>query len=390
MQMSKWYKMKKHESQSITISKDEKETYLNTLDNYMFALSNHLSSYNFTKEESFVYEYGKKQKWNLDRLPKQDAKNRNLADLVDRVRREFRWFSWVFNSEDPNNNMGYFNEINIFRESGFPWVHDHIDLGIIKKNSDEILKEIPSYDDMAKYYKLLCTEDEYKLNEVLDKVKRLQVDAMKRNFLENLKTSELLDWRMGEISQEPKINKLFSLGAEEAYNIQFINYSIAEGLFQLFDMDLWQDNIHPQVIDSSNPTISSELRQELKSYGGNITSWFMISDIDKKFEGLHPVRASKSTLGPFENRYLTKPLDSFPPLLISTQILNEDPDYSVLRFKKSSAYAPNHKETKDGSLRQDVLRQDWEEEMIVCEPKYAKRLSESILGSNITIIESNK
>jgi len=207
---------------------------------------------------------------------------------------------------------------------------------------------------------------------------------MKRSFLEQLQDTELLGWQSTGHSFL-RAEKVRPLGGEELWNLSLIRYDLASSMFQLYVMDIWQDLRDKQITEEKNGEIkvSSQLQQALR-FGKDNAAWYILKEIDQQFKSLHPVHVSRALVGPFENKYLTKP-DS-PPLSITRELLAEDQNVGLFRFSRQYSYAPNH-ETHGKELRQIIHRDDWRDEFIICPARYSSRVGKSVLGTNVKILE---
>ncbi len=365
-----------------TLTGEAKSAYLRRLDLALGVLAKELSCTPQISQK--LKDFGDKEGWDWSRIP---AKNTYglITQQVQRIQEEYRWFDWNYNAEDPSKNRGYFTEVNISTQYGLPWFLNFTTLHRLRKEAPELLKRIPACSELAKQLKDTLLEDVLETEAVPDKTKKLHQQAMKRNFLEQLKDAELLGWESSKYCLTPKVTKLVSLGVEELWNLTFARYSPATGMFQAYAIDLWQDMRDKQIKETENGTVISPLLDRALDFSKDNAAWYVIQEIDDRFDSLHPVHVSKCLIGPFENRYLTYPQD-IEPLPITTELLKEDSDAALLRFSRQYSYAPNSQET-DGKVRQIIYREDWRDEVIVCPAAYAPRVASSVLGTNVRIFE---
>ena len=151
-------------------------------------------------------------------------------------------------------------------------------------------------------------------------------------------------------------------------------------------IDAWQDIRDPQITETEpgRGKISRELERSF-TFGRDNVAWYILKTLDERFQGLHPVHVTRALIGPFETRYLTKP-GSIKRLPVTDDILAHDPHAGLLRFSRQYAYAPNHEEHKE-TVRQVIHREPWADEFIVSPTRYAPKVSASVLGTNVRIIE---
>ena len=368
-----------------SLTGEEKTRYLHQLNDALTVLAN---SYTSSHDElsPALKTFGEKNDWNWSRLPSQPKTNQTIGELLNLVRREYQWFDCQDHEQDPAQNQGYFENIDVSAEAGLPWSFDFISLHRLRGEARSRLEKMPSYEDTALELRSLLTEDFVDMGEVPARVKEIHKTAMKRNFLEQLQSAALLGWESTGYSLPPQARKISSLGGEELWNISLIRYSPASSMFQLFTLDLWQDIREPQITmsDKGTPIVSPKLDAALK-FGEDNAAWYIIQSIDEKFLSLHPVHVSRGLVGPFENKYLTKP-DQIKTLPITAELLKGDQKAALLRFSRQYAFAPNHQEV-EGRLQQVVYREDWREEAIVCSARYASRVASSVLGTQVKVIQ---
>jgi len=367
------------------ISGERKDDYLKRLDSALTAITSNLQLGMSGSHLERLNEFASQNSWEMHRLPRFQDTYQRLATLNDRVRQEYDWLQWHDDKPNPINNFGYFEEIGISSRSGLPWVWDFVALSRLKKDVDEELARIGSHEGLLRDFRRLLIEDYVDCEEVPSNAQRIHSQAMKRRFLEKLKESEIIGWKNRGRDPVFSIDKTADLGGEKLWNISCINYSRAESMFYLLVIDLWQDILNPPEIreDNDKVEVSDQLRNRLSGFSGN-EAWYVIKAIDDAFPSLHPVHVSKARVGPFENRYLLRPSQTPLPGLI--ELLKMNPDEGFLRFSRQYSYAPNH-EVVGNNQRQILYRTDWSDEIITCPPSFSAQLSDSVLGTDIRIIE---
>lgn len=365
---------------------EEKAAYLSRLAVSLSALAQGFSLEKDDAKLVTLREFGTVNKWDWSRLPKQESASRQLSELVQRVRSEYSWFDWNVSSKDQSKNRGYFETLNISAQSGLPWVFDLIELHRLRKEAAAELAKLPTYDLLGRRYRDMLLEDYVQEADIAAKTTELHKTAMKRSFLEQLQNTELLGWEASKFSMLPKPRKVISLGGEELWNITFITHSLARGQFQLYVIDVWQDNREPQIVDNGSGEfkVSPQLTAALR-FGEDNAAWYILRTIDEQFKSIHPVHVTRALLGPFENRYKTK-ADSIDPLPITAVLLAADLTVGLFRCSRQYTYAPNH-EPYGEELRQVISKEDWRDEIIVCPAAHSSEVSRSVLGTNIRIIE---
>ncbi len=367
-----------------TIEGKEKNAYLRQLDFYLDTLIKDLAIENDVVNTPIIRDFGESHNWNWTRLPKNPGTYKAIAQLIQRVRKEYSWFDWK-TFEDPSKNFGYFEQLNISPGSGLPWVFDFVELHRLKKEASKLLDKTRSYADIAKDLETVLLEDNVEVSEVTEMAQKMHKEAMKISFLEKLKDSELLRWESTEHSLPPIATKVIPLGGEDLWNIKFISYSPSKSLFSVYVIDLWQDNREPQITESEGVgNISQELSSSLRFSEDN-SVWYVLKKIDETFKSLHPVHASRAILGPFESKYLTKPTN-LKMLQTTKEILEENKNFGLLRLSVQYAFAPNHESKEE--IRQVIYREDWCDEFIVCPARYSSRISSSVLGTRVRILEA--
>ncbi len=364
---------------------DEQSRYLSQIDKFLGVLAQNLV---FEKEADHfktMEDFAKRKDWDWQRLPKFTNTYKTLSNMVQTVREEYQWLDWQTSKDDPSKNKGYFEEANINASSGLPWQFDFIALNKLKKSAPDKLKKLPSFTKLAQNLDRLLLQDDVEIGNVSGVAEDIHKQAMRINYLEQLKDATLLGWESSDL--KPTITKLKSFAGETQFNISFVNYSLASGMFQAYTIDLWQDIRETHIEKDSNGEyqLTNQLRSALKFNSDSLAAWYVLKKIDEGFESLHPVHVSKSLIGPFETKYQTGS-NEIPQLPITKELLEEDPEAGFLRFSRQYTYAPNHK-TKGKELAQVIYREDWRDEMIITPAKYSSRVADSVLGTQIRIIE---
>ncbi len=370
--------------QSREIKNGEKARSLHQLDRALSALVTGLKIEK--PEDRNLKEFGNAESWNWNRLPKENKTYQIIADLVERVRQEYLWFGWQINSEDPSQNRGYFDKLELSAISGLPWLFNFIELHRLRKTAKESLKEAQSYESLVRDFRKLLLEDHVEIAEVEAKSKEINKAAMRKNFLEQIQDAELLGWESTSYSKKPEARLVLSLGGEQLWNVSFVKYSPSSSMFEIYVVDLWQDVREPLITEANGKAVVSPALEKAFDFGKDNASWYILQSLDKKFKSIHPVHVSRSLVGPFETKYLTNP-DDIQILPITQELLAEDSNTALLRFSRQYCYAPNH-QVEGEELRQVVPRQNWTDEIIVCPAHYSSRVSKSILGTNVRILEA--
>jgi len=371
---------------SASLSGEEKRQYLHQLDISLEVLAKELLIHKNIEEDPRVSAFGAEQKWDYSRMPQTLYTNRMLALAVEKIRHEYSWFDWITGKENVLENRGFFEEISVNPGSGLPGPFDHIALSNHKKNVKDLLREIPTYEGLFERAKSILTEDYVELSEIQKAIEEIHTSAMKRNFVNLLSEAKLVNWEQTSKNFKPVAQKIRSLGGEELWNLFYIKYSLASGVFQAYVIDFWQDVRDPQVTEDErgNVTVSSALETSLNFADDNSSS-YVIKSLDGKFKSIHPVHTSRILVGPFENKYQTVP--NWQQLDITKELLKEDQSAALLRMSKKYSFAPNHRTNSDGELSQITYPQDWSEEYIVCAARYAQKVSSSILGTHVKVLQ---
>ncbi|MBI5066196.1 hypothetical protein HZA97_08225 [Candidatus Woesearchaeota archaeon] len=370
--------------QSYEIKNGEKARYLHQLDRALSALVTGLKIEK--PEDQDLKEFGDTNNWNWNRLPRENKTYEIIADLVERVRQEYRWFDWQINSEKPSQNKGYFSKLELSAISGLPWLFNFVELHRLRKTAKELLKDSQDYASLAKELRKLLMEDYVELEQVAVKSREISEKAMKKNFLEQIQGAELLSWESTSYSKKPEARLILSLGGEQLWNVSFVKYSPAPSMFEIYVVDLWQDVREPLITEANGKTVVSPVLERAFDFGRDNAAWYILKTLDEKFKSIHPVHVSRALIGPFENKYLTNP-DNIQPLPITGELLKEDPNTALLRFSRQYCYAPTHK-VEGEEFRQVVPKQNWTDEIIVCPSHLSSRVSRSILGTNVRIFEA--
>ncbi len=371
---------------SISLSGEEKTRYLHQLDLALKILSNELSIHKNIEEDPKLAAFGNQEKWDYSRLPQVSHTNSMLSLAVERVRQEYTWFDWITGKENALENKGFFEEITIDPGSGLPGPFDHIALTNHKKNVKDLLREIPTYELLFEKAKSVLTEDYLEVDEVSKEIKNIHTAAMKRNFVNLLSQADIINWESTSKSFKPIAQKIRSLGGEELWNLFYIKYSLASGVFHAYVIDFWQDIREPQVTvaEDGKTTVSTALENSLTFADDNASS-YVIRSLDDKFKSIHPVHVSRILIGPFENKYQTMP--NWQKLPVTKELLSEDSNAALLRMSKKYSFAPNHRINSEKELRQITYMEDWSEEYIVCAARHAPRVSSSVLGTHVKVLQ---
>ncbi len=372
---------------SHTLQEPEKSRYLRQLDHALRVLIHNFSSESDTNQQQAVVEYGMTKNWDWRRVPRHQNTYQTLGRLVERVRQEYQWFDWLTFPDNPLKNRGHFEELDISAEAGLPWMYSFLQLQNLKRDAPQLLKKTPGYDDTAKSLRDLLTQDNEEIATVPDKAKELHKQAMKRNFLEQLQKTELLGSELGQLSMTPEVTKLLNVGVENLWNIVYLQFLPGSSMFEAYILDCWQDNrSQPEIVEDKygRGTLSPSFHGALR-FGKDNAAWYILQSIDEKFPSIHPVHVSRALIGPFETKYTTfkSEIEHLP---ILDELLKEDESAGLFRFSRQYAYAPNHEEVQ-GEVRQVVERELWADECIVAPARFASRVAQSVLGTNVRVFE---
>jgi hypothetical protein len=372
--------------QSADISGEEKENYLSGLNKSLGLLSSVVREGMTLNQKDAIKRFADENKWDLTRLPDMEESHRITADLIDRIIQGYKWFSWDNKNPDASQNKGYFKKIGISVSSGLPWFFDFVTLGRLKKEAEEMLRKIPHYRESALTLQNVLMQDYVETGDVSVVARKHHEDAMKRSFLEKLADSELIGWEQSGRDIKMDVRKTIDLGGETFWNISFAKYSAATGMFEVYVMDVWQDNLgEPHLKETeAGVRISNEFKSHLGGFGIENPAYFVLEDTDERFETIHPVHVSKSLVGPYENKYLKAPRFSILPGI--REHVTANPFDGALRFCKSYFYAPNHRDV-NGKARQILgKRENWNEQIVVCPGGYSSSLSKELLGTDLKIV----
>ncbi len=369
------------------ISGEEKSKYLFLLDAALESLAENLKRGMNEEQKMALKIFAGANKWDMTRLPSGISPYRNLAEIVSLVRNEYQWFNTLY-FDEPTKNRGYFDEITISAATGLPWSFDFMKLQGLKKDAQAKLQQADDYKKISDRLKLLLLQDTMSVDQVKNTAYKSHEAALKRSFLEQLASAELL---MGAEQQIriTDVKKIVSLGGEDLWNLAFLKYSLADGVFHAYVADMWQDIREPQITknDANSPIVISEsLLGILASFMENNSAEYLLGKIDESFESLHPVHLSKALIGPFENKYTTRP--NYPLLPLTPKLISDNPETAILRFSRQYTFAPNHFETGNG-LRQRRHTERWSDEIIVCPSGLSSAIANSILGTDVRIFEYN-
>ncbi len=369
---------------------EEKERYLLQLNNALKSLQADISSRNVTDYPDDLKEFGEQEEWVWEKIPFHHGLFKTIGKLVGDIATEYRRFAWILDSENPLDNRGYFDKVNISTHSGLPSAVNFYNLHRLRKRAAEAAQRQPSYasciDDIAQ----ILTTDSVPIDEVNQKVHEKQRESWVKNYLERLKDENLLGWRRDNITKAPVVTKRMQLGAESLWTVVNCSYSVASNMFEIYIADMWQDFDAREVWeDESCVGVSPALNARLRDYAKNNDAWHIIREIDEDFEGLHPVHVTRVMVGPFDNKYRTLGYDA-DRLPITQELLKEDENVGILRASLQYSYAPNvvvKGRGKDAYSRQKVYRANWRDEIVVCPAKYSNTVSDSLLGTKLKVLE---
>lgn len=372
----------------------EKALYLHTLDRALATLASRLPHEKSAYLTTRLAEFGKKHFWDTSRLPKPGTEYLTLASLIERVRQEYHWLDWQHTDEQcPRNNCGYFKEITVSRESGLPWVFDFMQLHKLKTEAPQLLQRIPAYDALVRSLGELLVTDHVALNTVRFHASELQETALRRNFLERIQHTPLLQWQAGMLEYSVA-KKILAVGDETLWHLHGIKFRPEASLFEAYIIDLWQDARDLQITEKNGKNsgngdgIVSDAFRKALDFGVSNAPWYVLRSLDETFESLHPVHVTRALLGPSENQYRTQPKE-IPALPVTEELLKENNTASLLRMSRQYAYAPNHEIVK-GNVRQIITREVWSDEFIVTPAEYAPKVSASVAGTNVRVYEIGK
>ncbi len=367
-------------SNFIEVSGDEKNAYMANLDKALKVLVNGIKSVQNDYVVEAIRRFGDEHKWNWQRFPNETTTYALLSEMVEAARQNYEWFSFLIDSQNPEHNRAYFDTVELSTESGLPWVYSFIQLHKLRNDGGLMLKDMPDYGALAARMKALLMEDHVLLENVEAEANILHRQALRRSYLEQLMDAKLLNWEASG-SSKPTATKVMDLGVEALWNLTYARFSPATAAFHFYVIDMWQDILEPQIV---NGVLSSRLESSLQ-FGEGTSAYYMLGELDRQFRSIHPVHVSRGILGPYESKYTTKQGEiKFLP--VTRELLAENPEAMILRFRRQYALAPNHEETKEG-LRQILHRQEWSDEFIVCPAQYSKTVADSLLGTSVRILE---
>lgn len=368
--------------QSYKLGGAEKERYLAGLDAALDVLARNIETLP-NEHQPRLIALGNAKGWDWSRLPRQDRTYSTLTGMVKRVRQEYQWFRTIDDVAEPGRNRALFDGIEVSTESGMPWVFDFVRLSNVKKQAAVQLDQLPDYSALAQQVRADLLEDYVPAAELGTKIQEARRATLQRNFLEQVRDVELLDWE----SNNPFITarKVREFGGEQLWNIAVIKYTPASSIFQLYVIDAWQDIRKPVFTERAQgvevvPRFASELNFFIQN-----EAWYILQEIDKAFESLHPVHVSRAFVGPYESKYRVAAGD-FPQLAITQKILEETHEATMLRFGRQYTFAPNHREV-GGVLRQIVERQDWTDEILICPSSLAARVAAAVEGTDVRVFK---
>ncbi len=307
----------------------------------------------------------------------QEKVNGRLATLIGDIRETYRWFG---PSIDEHGRMDYFQDIRPGEKSGLPGTFDLIALHKLKSDAPAILSKMPDYHALASTLQSMLMSDMIPVDDVAARTQIIADDASRRHYLEHLVDADILRWKSSDIRIKAERTRV--MGVEELWNISFAAYTPSLEAFQLYSIDLLQDRSDVLLSESDGiVTVDPRLMQALNYSTGN-AAWYVLRDLDERFPSIHPVHVTKALLSPYTGGDL-QGSDSLPAC---KAISDEDGDATFIRLTRASALSSGQ-EVIDGNLRQIVPREDRIEEYIACPARYSARLSRTILGDNVRIIE---
>ncbi len=370
------------QANSVTLEGEEKELYLKSLDIALDAISNNFRSETPRDQLSFIKRYGDEKKWDWDRMRPLDDSYKNLASMIDEVRAQFAWFSWIY-TDEPSQNRGYFKKIGVRTDTGLPLFYDFMNLEKLKVDADKNLGELPTEKACLAELERIIMTDHCKKKDIGNEIGKIHDIMMKRSFIEKLKDSELIGWRTSDYKVTAK--RIIPLGIEELWNINVISYSAGFGLFHIYDIDLWQDISDPVIKEMHEGIYIAPTFKNMLSFSDSNSAWYILSDIDQSFESLHPVHASRAVIGPMVHSHA--PIREHDRrIAILDQLAKADPQASFLRATVQYSFAPNQT-IEEETVRQVIHQRDWEDEILVVPPRHAQKVSSSLLGERIRILE---
>ena len=368
--------------ENIQINGEDKDRYLRQLDLSLDVLAKSLVSEKDPIKTDAVISFAEQNEWDMSRLPADCGTYRNLAQLVDRVRREYNWFDWKTFSGEPTRNFGYFEVLDVSTRTGLPWVFNFTELHRLKRDASDLLGKAEPYADSVRKLRSLLLHDTTEIDGVKSKARDLHREAMKRSFLDKIKGAELLGWESSGYSLEPSAKKLVELGPEELWEVTFIRYSPVTSQFHMYVLHTWQDGRDKQLVQKNGSAeLSAKLLDTIK-FGEQNTAWYMLTAIDKKFKSMHPVHLARGVLGPFENRYLTEG----EVLPVTKELLTTDPGFNLLRLSMQYTFAPNS-EVVEKESRQVVYTEDWRDEVLLVPARYSAKVNSSVEGTRVRVLE---
>ena len=366
------------------LSGDERQNYISGLDQHLARLSQGLTMEENTFQKKMLHDFGTTNGWDFTRLPQYSNTYRVISGLVEVVRQHYQWFGKVINPENPELNRDYFDDIQLSNDSGLPWVFDFARLNSLKKEGINLISKTRAFNAAAQELQLLLLGDLQDKEQTISVSKEIHRDALKRSFLEQLQNYPLMNWKVGETGFFAA-DKIMPMGGETLWNVYGVKYLPNNSMFEIYVLDIWQDVREPnphivEVEKSGKASISKELEKSF-IFGIDNTPWYVLRNIDDKFESLHPVHVSRALIGPFEHKYIKK-----RTLPVMKDILAEDAEACALRFSRQYSYAPNHTATK-GKIRQTIYRENCADEIITIPGKFAGKMAQSIQGTNLRILE---
>ncbi|MBI2672901.1 hypothetical protein HYX19_01455, partial [Candidatus Woesearchaeota archaeon] len=159
----------------------EKAKYLKQIDTCLKTLSSNITVE--TKMSGSAKDFGKKNGWNLTRIPENKELPETLSYLINLIAEEYKFFDWTTSLENPGDNRGYFETIGISSESGLQWVFSFMERDRLKKEAVALLKNMKTYEENVESLVELLMKDYAEINDVYSKSNELNIASMKRNYL---------------------------------------------------------------------------------------------------------------------------------------------------------------------------------------------------------------
>lgn len=385
-------------NRSLKLKGEIKNQYLANLDSSLARVAEALRSEKALELVPEIREYGAANNWDWSVLNLYDtsntdifsSSNTDLAKLVDRAREEYAWFDWVDNNKDPSLNKGFFTELTISEETGLPAESNFIALKNIQEDWKKKIESIPSYDTMASNLLLAARSDSIKPSKLKEYFMNIQTNGMKRNFLEQIKNANLIDWNVTGTNYFVVAEEKRTLGLSDNWSISALNYDAISGMFHAYILDIEQDlrdDRIPLIYKESGkePVIALELLNKLKR-PVVVPAYRILADLDEQFSTLHPVKVIRLVLGTYENKYLSPSSAYFKPLNVTKNILKQDPSAGIFRAMLQYSFAPNNDSIYKDTIRQDVPLEEWSDVFCVVPSQYSSRVA-SLKGDRLIVLD---